>query len=283
MKIRALTYGMSLTCDDFEKVEVLEKKFEKACSNLSNVVAAVTADGYEVQTVRFSFNRLEDWLDLSKYEKQLTALAGIIATCGVASHVALGCCTTVPYIQLVPRFLTFSSKFNVSAHIPQCGDPYTVPDSAICAAAAKVCLQLSAVGDGSENFRFCIGFNCQPGTPFFPISFFHRYVIRLTLFGGFAAVALTCLFGGSRVQRFRTNGWHLGGTGKRLLPLPSVSWVCGHHKQDLHAERCTYHGQECSVCAGPKEFKRHHSAGACAAAGHHDWCLLGGLFGLCGC
>ena len=176
MKIRALTYGISLTFADFDNHGALGKRFEGAASNLSRVVALVVADGYEVQTVRFSLNRLEDWLDLNHFEEQLTVLAGIIAKCGVASHVALGCCTTVQYIELIPRFLSFSSKFNCSAHIPMkpLDDIYTIPDSSVCAAAAKVSLALSTLGDGTENFRFCIGFNCQPGTPFFPISFFHR-------------------------------------------------------------------------------------------------------------
>jgi uncharacterized protein len=180
MKIRALTYGISLSLGDFVSLsskDDLVKKFEVAKINLTLALSRLSADGYEVQTVRLSFNRIEDWLDLSNYNEQLVLLAKLVDMCDVASHVGLGCCTTAAYIHLIPKMFTYSPKFNGSVHIPMhsVDGLYTIPDANICAEAAKVALHLSTLGDGNgtENFRFCIGFNCSPGTPFLPISFFH--------------------------------------------------------------------------------------------------------------
>jgi len=178
MKIRALTYGISLSLDDFVcNKDALVKRFEVAKRNLSLALARLNADGYEVQTVRLSFNRIEDWLDLNTYEEQMVLIAELVDRCDVASHVALGCCTTAAYIPLIPKLFTYSNKFNGSVHISMQSQDgvYTLPDFNICAEAAKVALHLSTLGDGNgtENFRFCIGFNCQPGTPFLPVSFFH--------------------------------------------------------------------------------------------------------------
>lgn len=179
MKIRALTYGISLALTDFDEncKDDLVKRFEVAKKNLTLALDKLNADGYEVQTVRLSFNRIEDWLDLVNYEQQMIFLSALVDKCDVASHVALGCCSSASYISLIPKLFSYNSKFNGSVHIPMESEDgvYTLPDANVCAEAAKVALHLSTLGDGNgtENFRFCIGFNCQPGTPFLPISFFH--------------------------------------------------------------------------------------------------------------
>jgi len=184
MKIRALTYGLSLCASDFavENHDALRARFDAVTKNIESISAKLVADSYEVQTVRLSLNRIEDWLVLSTIETQLSLLSELLEKCSRVCIVALGCCTTQAYIEVVPKLLAFNQKFSCSALIPSSADDgaYTLPDTSICVAAARACLQLSTVGD-CENFRFCIGFNVAEGTPFFPVSYYHRYVLLCVL------------------------------------------------------------------------------------------------------
>ena len=180
MRIRTITYGLRISAEDFTAHgENLLRKISIAVSNLGSVKDKLIAMGYEVQTLRISFNKLEEWLDSRDYLEQADILVSVLSKFEIVNLVSLGCGTTLEYISLIPQLLGKCQKFVSSVHLPMGTEQaFTIPDYDICLAAANVCLQLSTLeASGGANFRFGIGFNCVPGMPFYPISFHNRYLI----------------------------------------------------------------------------------------------------------
>lgn len=177
MKIRTVTYGVSLALTDFdEQASECLTKLEVAASKLKFIVENLTSGGYDVQTSRLSFNRVEDWLDLNKYEEQLKIIADAADRFGV-NIISLGSVTTTKYVPFIPKFFEFSDKFFCAVQSSMGADGiYEVPDFELCVEASKVCLEMSKFHgkmSGENNFRFCIGFNIAPGCPFYPASYYH--------------------------------------------------------------------------------------------------------------
>ena len=180
MKIRTITYGMRVEIADFHNNgQKLLSKIRFASLNLSQVRSKLIEIGYDIQTLRLSFNQLEDWLDLSGYENKMGILISVLEQFESINLISLGCCSTINYIHTIPNLLSMSPKFVSSVHLPMDSmNTFTIPDYSKCLAAANVCLQLSTLEEsGGANFRFGIGFNCVSGMPFYPISFHSRYIL----------------------------------------------------------------------------------------------------------
>ena len=159
MKVRTITYGLSLNDTDFQEDGRLQEKLSVAASRLEQIRTKVTDNGYEVQTSRICFNRLEDWLILSTFTEQLTYLSSIIDKYPIFNIVSLGCCDTVSYINMCTDFLLVSPKFNCSVNLPMSPEDgiYTLPDHQKCLAAANVCVKLSKWDiTGGANFRYVL-------------------------------------------------------------------------------------------------------------------------------
>jgi len=177
MKVRTVTYGVSLDPSDFENNGIkCQNKLEKSAKNLKFIVDNLIAGGYDVQTSRMTFNKIEDWLDLDKYKIQLEIIADIANKHNI-NIISLGSVTTTKYVPFIPKFFDISNKFFCAVQSSMGSDGiYDVPDYELCIEAAKVCLEMSRFNGnetGESNFRFCIGFNIAPGGPFYPASYYH--------------------------------------------------------------------------------------------------------------
>ena len=197
MKIRTLTYFYCFQrYDDIndllsEIVNVL-KKANRALLTLSN---EYKKKGYEVQTLRISFNSFEEWFPMGNsdspfhhsrnqnatkvlmvFQEQL----GLLKAMGGISFCSFGPATTMQGLLWLRRLLLcpyVNSSLLISPHKSDQNDgdgddfPMLSPeDVELCKEAADLCISLGHF-DTDINFRFAVIMNCPSGIPFFPASY----------------------------------------------------------------------------------------------------------------
>ena len=176
MRVRCLTVFVSISKQTGCNIDLLVDLVQKCAKKLDILTEAYTSEGYEVQTGRLSFNSFDEWLpqDDTLQKNVLHALDQALVDSKVY-FCSLGPARTVEAVAKVPGLLAMSPRFNTSMLVmPDPMDEYAIMhDVPMCRAAAEVCKTLSTFppGDGLSNFRFCAAFNCQPGIPYYPISY----------------------------------------------------------------------------------------------------------------
>ena len=193
-KVRTITAFVALEPFDFEG-DGLERKIGRCSSLLRDVETRLSADGYEIQTLRVASNPFGEWLipsnreeDISKSEMEVivSRLEGLNSILGKYD---INFCSLGPSLcpkhttAICPLIVSFSpGRFSCSANIDAC-------DVASATAAAK-CVKLissrekmeahvnsnTIIGDGTHldgglgNFRFCTVSRVRSGIPFFPAA-----------------------------------------------------------------------------------------------------------------
>ena len=177
-----------LTAESIAIKESLRNKFIHAKIVLKALQQLLVEEGYEVQTMRVSFNRVEDGLvgadnstaDGNRLRVQcVNAIVAILDELEI-NFCSLGCVTTLQCVPFLPDLLQISPKLNSSVLIPRVSSVSNnssgtdsdgvVPDRAMCYAAAAAAMKISELSQDG-NFHFCASFNCQPNTPFFPAAY----------------------------------------------------------------------------------------------------------------
>jgi uncharacterized protein (UPF0210 family) len=193
MKVRAVTIGVALKAADFGYLfPATEASTATAASTagptdgcsdvgrvidiirtaLSHVNAAATRlreDQYEVQTVRIALNSFEEWnptLSMAVFAELFRILDELdVKLC------AIGNCSSLKSIALIPDLLARCDRISCSVQLQRQSEFDCAPEYSICLAAAETCLGVARSCGDLGNFRYCIGFNCPAGIPFFPTAF----------------------------------------------------------------------------------------------------------------
>eukprot|EP01038_Epipyxis_sp_PR26KG_P006746 gene6746-9241_t len=189
MKIRAITFGLSLDANDFTTINIkydsaniadcpLEKKFNKANEILNSLTMGLNKMGFDVQTIRISLNPIDEWLSdpfndllsLNIIQQIVSQLEKIsIKFCSISFSIISN------YIHLIPSILALSNIFSASIQfdgsVSDSSGILVSPNFTDCQKAADTSLQIFEKLGDLGNFRFCTSFNCKPGIPFFPASY----------------------------------------------------------------------------------------------------------------
>lgn len=179
MKIRALTLFLTITSSIIDDEKKTIKIIEEGKKILNQLKKDYEAVGYEVQTIRITLNSFEEYLllpeggiDMKRLERLVNALIhNEIDFCSIGDVVS------EENILLIPTVLSFSTRLycNVNIQRDQVDNIYSIPNCySRCCKAAKVVFDILQCNGELGNFNYCIGFNCQPCTPFYPISYNHR-------------------------------------------------------------------------------------------------------------
>jgi uncharacterized protein (UPF0210 family) len=192
MKIRTLTLGISLSPEDFLLVlapgqeqqynHALFEKIRLPWQKLLQLKNKYEEFGYQVQTTRLSFNSFEEWLipciihsskdeELIVLQRILNQLNNLLEEFDIPLC-SVGPCKNLSNAPLIPVILRESPRMHASVLFDYNGSD-VAPNYCDCLESAKVCLSIATELGNLANFRFCVGFNCPPNTPFYPISY-HR-------------------------------------------------------------------------------------------------------------
>jgi len=179
MKIRALTLFLTITSSIIDDEKSTIKIIEEGKKVLNQLKKDYEAVGYEVQTIRITLNSFEEYLllpeggiDMKRLERLVNALIhNEIDFCSIGDVVS------EENILLIPTVLSYSTRLycNVNIQRDQVDNIYSIPNCySRCYKAAKVVFDILQCNGELGNFNYCIGFNCQPCTPFYPVSYNHR-------------------------------------------------------------------------------------------------------------
>jgi uncharacterized protein (UPF0210 family) len=177
MKVRAITIGITVVASDFQCDGQGEGQgqapivalIRAAVANLQAAAAVLRGKEYEVQTVRICLNSFEEWnptLDMAVFEHLFRVLDEFdVKLC------AIGNCSSHAAIALIPELLAKCDRISASVQLQRKSEFDCAPDYQTCLVAAETCLGVAKTCGDHGNFRYCIGFNCPAGIPFFPTAF----------------------------------------------------------------------------------------------------------------
>jgi len=169
MRIRTVTYFATLEAADFDEGSAsgsgvaLAAKLDTVARGLAHVAGRLGAAGYEVQTLRVTFNSWTAWLPAALAAlpgqpidpadplvlEPLAQLQEQLARTGL-SFCSLGQCSAVEHIRLVPHLLALSSRFNCSVRLASAPSPAPANASASASASASAC-RVTAIAPGSTQ------------------------------------------------------------------------------------------------------------------------------------
>lgn len=191
-KIRCISLFQSLRNGDLYDTGTLSHKIAESRQQLDMLRLAFIQEGWEVQTVRLVFNSFENWLlpkdyylgegQTCKDDEYNWATIEEVLELGMGNLIyelekhdidfcSVGPATTVASVRFIPAIIGCSTRLSTSvqqlnSHV---GAPHV--DMSLCKAAAQAVKTVAANEGVLGNFRFCIGFNCPYGIPFFPAAF----------------------------------------------------------------------------------------------------------------
>jgi uncharacterized protein (UPF0210 family) len=165
MKVRTITTGVSL------KSPKEREKISQAADFNQIAKEFLEQQGYEVQTTRIATNSWAEYLsDLSNAEiiNRIQELEQICQNLNV-SFLSIGYASSPEKIAIIPEINKNTTIIHCSSKI---GNSQTGINFENARESAKVIKRISEITpDGYGNFRFCAWANCQPGIPFFPVSY----------------------------------------------------------------------------------------------------------------
>lgn len=179
MKIRALTLFATLKSESLDDDVSIFTLINERKQKLIKMREEYEAVGYEVQTIRITFNSFEEYLLLAEggiNMKRLERLVNALIQSGI-DFCSLGDVVCEENIALIPTILAYSSRLycNVNIQRDQVDNIYSIPNCySRCYKAAKAVFDILQCSGELGNFNYCIGFNCQAYTPFYPVSYNHR-------------------------------------------------------------------------------------------------------------
>ncbi|NES81679.1 MAG: DUF711 family protein [Moorea sp. SIO2B7] len=164
MKLRTITTGLSLTSLNQLKIKQVAEFNQQA-------KVFFEQHGYEVQTTRIATNSWGEYLvDLSPKEiiKKIITIEEFCQYINL-DFFNLGQVSEPDKIVLIPEIMQNTSIIYCSTLM---GDAENGINFDNIKASAKVIKRIAEeTENGYGNFRFCAGVNCNPGIPFFPISY----------------------------------------------------------------------------------------------------------------
>jgi uncharacterized protein (UPF0210 family) len=154
----------------------LLQKVRAPWEGLLRIKKAYEDIGYQVQTLRISFNSFEEWLlprlkggDQDKIVVSIMKqLENLLEQLDVPIS-SIGPCTDIQNASIIPSLLSLCPRVSSSVLFGYNGSD-VAPNYEDCLQAAQVCLKISEIVGDLGNFRFCVGFHCPSNTPFYPVS-----------------------------------------------------------------------------------------------------------------
>lgn len=170
MRIRTLALGLSLLKTDFLD-GTLALKIKNAAVKLRAAIAKLSADGYEVQTIRITLNDFEDWIDVTNPTVNIKLLCDELRNNSI-EFCSIGSCSNPELISIIPTLLKVSNSLYTSVSFSKKGSRDFVPDFDVCKMVAEIILSIAGNDESRHGcFNFCAVFNCPPNIPFFPASY----------------------------------------------------------------------------------------------------------------
>ena len=177
MRIRTLTVGIAI-----ESVEELCSTIDTALTYLKDTENHLQGKGYEIQTLRICTNSFEEWLlpmsvsnselynqdMIQNIQESLDLIKSHCLKVGLG-FLSLGPATSLKGADIIPCILENLPMASVSLNIPPISD---TNHSLFVEKAVDLCYNKLGRVNSLYNFRFCASFNCPPGIPFFPASYF---------------------------------------------------------------------------------------------------------------
>ena len=177
MRVRTLTVGITIN-----NVEELCSAMEGVSPYLNHIADHLNGKGYEIQTLRICTNSFEEWLlpipDPAKnsfdddYVQNVRESLTLIKTHCLQTKIkflSLGPATSLRGADIIPLIIEKLDMASVSLEVPPISDPN---HTLFVEKAHDICYNKLGRANSLYNFRFCASFNCPPGIPFFPASYF---------------------------------------------------------------------------------------------------------------
>ncbi len=129
------------------------------------------SQGYEVQTTRISTNSWQKYLHNLSAGKVVATIQKLEEICQNfgGDFFSIGYADTPETIALIPKIIEKTSMIFCSSKMGNREEGLSVENIKASAIAIKRLAEETEGGFG--NFRFCAWSNCQPGIPFFPVSY----------------------------------------------------------------------------------------------------------------
>lgn len=165
MKIRTITTGITLTSPKEQEKIIQAAHFNQTAKDF------LKQQGYEVQTTRLATNSWQAYLlNLSTIDiiSEIQAIEQLCQNLNV-SFLSIGYANSPETIAIIPEINQRTSLIHCSSKIGDCETGINFENARESAKVIKRIAETTAGGYG--NFRFCAWANCEPGIPFFPVSY----------------------------------------------------------------------------------------------------------------
>lgn len=172
-RVRTVTLFMTFSADR----QTWAGTLQKAKTAFDQLVPAIQAKGYEVQSIRIVTNAFGEYLNLSSldtakadlaYLKQL--LSGLNES-GLRIRFAIGDAKTSAELAMLPTLIAeYGDLANACINVGL--DEYGILDNIRLLQAAEIVQKIAKTTPrGEGNFNFTVNFNCQPFIPYFPAGY----------------------------------------------------------------------------------------------------------------
>ncbi|NEP03098.1 MAG: DUF711 family protein [Symploca sp. SIO2E9] len=165
MKIRTITTGISLHSPQEQD------KIRQAATFNQQAKSFFEQQGYEVQSTRISTNSWQEYLpslSISEIVQEIKAIETLCQSLDL-NFFNIGYADSPESIAIIPEINQNTSIIYCSS---KTGDLASGIDFKNIRESAQAIKRISEKTEGGYgNFRFCAWANCQPGIPFFPVSY----------------------------------------------------------------------------------------------------------------
>lgn len=160
-RVRAITFFLPLTRNDFSTIESLDQQIASAATFLEQAQRSIEHEGFQVQTCRIATSPFPPWMDEDLHH--LSMMDSALERHNIA-FCSLGPADTPHQVKTICNaIIRKSSRFSCSANL-------NANDVVMAQECAELVLSLASVREGLGNFHFCVASAVPPEIPFYPAA-----------------------------------------------------------------------------------------------------------------
>lgn len=172
-RVRTVTLFLSLSTDR----QTWAASLQSAKQAFDQLVPAIQAKGYDVQSIRIVTNAFGEYLNLQSLATAKADLAYLktlisqLNDSGLRIRFAIGEAKTAEELAILPELIAdYGDLANACINVAQ--DENGILDNPRLLQAAEVVQKIAKITPrGEGNFNFTVNFNCQPFIPYFPAGY----------------------------------------------------------------------------------------------------------------
>lgn len=172
-RVRTVTLFLTLSADR----QTWAAKLQSAKHAFDQLVPAIQAKGYTVQSIRIVTNAFGEYLNLASLDTAKADLAYLkqllsqLDNSGLRIRFAIGEARTAEELAMLPELIAeYGDLANACINVTQ--DENGILDNERLLQAAEIVQKIAKITPrGEGNFNFTVNFNCQPFIPYFPAGY----------------------------------------------------------------------------------------------------------------